>query len=79
MIAIDVREVQRDLPSCLSRIRAGDTVVILEDNTPVAEIRAVTPPAQQWRPAGLAAGEFTVPDDFDAPLPEVVIEEFEGK
>ena len=31
------------------------------------------------RPFGLCAGEFTVPDDFDDPLPEHLIEEFEGK
>ena len=31
------------------------------------------------RPFGLCVGEFTVPDDFDDPLPEHVIEEFEGK
>lgn len=31
------------------------------------------------RPFGLCAGEFTVPDDFDSPLPDYVIEEFEGR
>ena len=31
------------------------------------------------RPFGLCAGEFTVPDDFDDPLPEHLIEEFEGR
>jgi Protein of unknown function (DUF2281) len=29
------------------------------------------------RPAGLCAGEFTVPDDFDAPLPEEILQSFE--
>jgi hypothetical protein len=27
----------------------------------------------------LCAGEFTVPDDFDAPLPEYLLSAFEGK
>jgi hypothetical protein len=31
------------------------------------------------RPIGLAKGEFTVPDDFNAPLPEDVLRSFEGK
>ncbi len=31
------------------------------------------------RPFGLAEGEFTVPDDFDAPLPEDILLLFEGK
>ncbi len=31
------------------------------------------------RPVGLAAGEFTVPDNFDDPLPEEIIRGFEGR
>ncbi len=31
------------------------------------------------RPFGLCKGEFHVPDDFDSPLPDYIIEEFEGK
>jgi len=30
------------------------------------------------RPFGLCKGEFHVPDDFDAPLPENIVKEFEG-
>jgi hypothetical protein len=31
------------------------------------------------RPIGLAKGQFTVPDDFNAPLPEDILQAFEGK
>jgi len=34
--------------------------------------------SDQLRPYGLCVGEFTVPQDFDAPLPEDVITSFEG-
>ena len=37
------------------------------------------PPLAQPRPIGLAKGLFTVPDDFNAPLPEEVLQAFEGK
>jgi hypothetical protein len=30
------------------------------------------------RPHGLCAGEFTLPDDFDAPLPEDILQSFEN-
>jgi hypothetical protein len=33
----------------------------------------------QLRPIGLAKGEFTVPEDFNTPLPEDVLRTFEGK
>ena len=32
----------------------------------------------QQRPYALCANEFYVPDDFDSPLPEEIIKEFEG-
>ncbi|WP_309707254.1 hypothetical protein [Armatimonas sp.] len=31
------------------------------------------------RPYGLCAGEFVVPKDFDAPLPDEILDAFEGK
>ena len=34
---------------------------------------------REARPIGLAKGQFTVPDDFNAPLPEEVLRAFEGK
>jgi hypothetical protein len=33
----------------------------------------------QLRPFGLAKGEFVVPDDFNSPLPEEILRDFEGK
>jgi len=37
------------------------------------------PPLSQPRPIGLAKSQFTVPDDFNAPLPEDVLQTFEDK
>ena len=36
-------------------------------------------PLPQLRPIGLAKGQFTVPEDFNAPLPEDMVQAFEGK
>jgi hypothetical protein len=36
-------------------------------------------PADGQRPYGLCAGEFVVPDDFDDPLPDFLLDAFEGK
>jgi hypothetical protein len=43
----------------------------------LAEIRPIATIGQFLRPFGLGAGDFSVPDDFDAPLPEHIIKEFE--
>jgi hypothetical protein len=37
----------------------------------------ITIETKQPRPFGLCAGEFTVPDDFDEPLPEEILSAFE--
>ncbi|MBM3861413.1 MAG: hypothetical protein FJ395_17435 [Verrucomicrobia bacterium] len=36
-------------------------------------------PLSQPRPIGLAQGQFAVPSDFNAPLPEDVLQTFECK
>ncbi|NES77814.1 MULTISPECIES: type II toxin-antitoxin system Phd/YefM family antitoxin [Okeania] len=59
-------------------VEEGKTVVIIRYEQASAEIRTIAN-SKQLRPFGLCAGEFTVPDDFDAPLPEDILNAFEGK
>jgi antitoxin (DNA-binding transcriptional repressor) of toxin-antitoxin stability system len=66
---ITVHEIQHDLINWLQRVKAGETLVILEENKPVAEIKPVTQNGGELRPYGLCAGEFTVPENFNDPLP----------
>jgi hypothetical protein len=44
----------------------------------VANISAKTTIATEPRPFGLCAGQFTVPADYDRPLPDDILNEFEG-
>ena len=78
MVQVSVEEIQRDLPAYLQRVEAGETLVVVRAGQPVAEIKPVDPGAKKLRPLGLCAGEFTVPEDFDAPLPEDILNAFEG-
>ena len=79
MIQVAVDRIKQDLPAYLQRVKAGETVVIVKAGKPMAEIKPVVSVHEVQRPYGLCAGEFTVPDDFDSPLPEHIIQEFEGK
>lgn len=54
----------------------GYVVEVVEECT---EIKPVTMAKPSPRPFGLAAGEFTVPSDFDEPLPEETRKYFHGK
>ena len=79
MNQVSIDEMKRDLPGFLHRIEAGETLVIVKAGKPVAEIKPITSNTKRSRPFGLCAGEFTVPEDFDAPLPENIIRDFEGR
>jgi antitoxin (DNA-binding transcriptional repressor) of toxin-antitoxin stability system len=79
MSTISVHDILRDPLGCLRRVEDGETLVVLRDERPVAEIKPIPARAQQLRPFGLCVGQFTVPDDFDQPLPDEILKEFEGR
>lgn len=79
MSQVSIDEMKHDLTSFLHRIEAGETMVIVKAGKPVAEIKPISSTTKKARPFGLCAGEFTVPEDFDAPLPEHMIADFEGR
>ena len=67
-----IRILAEDLDT-LENIHLTET---LKNQNPPKE---VTPKIKKLRPFGLCAGEFIVPEDFDAPLPEEILNAFEGK
>ncbi len=78
MSTISVQDIQRNPLAFLRRLEAGEAFVVVRDQRPLAEVRPLTTAATQPRPFGLCAGRFTVPTDFDQPLPDDVLKEFEG-
>jgi antitoxin (DNA-binding transcriptional repressor) of toxin-antitoxin stability system len=78
MLNVTIDEIQRDPLKYLQQVEAGETLVIVRSDKPIAELRPIAN-SRQLRPFGLCAGEFIVPDDFDAPLPEDLLSAFEGK
>ena len=78
MLNVTIDEIQRDPLKYLRQVEAGETFVILQADKPIAELRPVSSKSKQLRPFGLCAGEFTVPEDFDTPLPEEILNAFEG-
>ena len=79
MVQVSIDEIKRDLPTYLQRVEDGEVLVIIKAGKPMAEIKPAHSLPAPPRPYGLCAGEFTVPDDFDAPLPEDIVREFEGQ
>jgi len=83
MTTISIDEIQNDVRRYFDRVQAGETLLVTRLGQPVAEIIPVTPNLEDRdltpRPYGLAKGEFVVPDDFDDPLPEDILRDFEGR
>lgn len=78
MGTVSFQELERDPDALLDRVEAGEHLVVIRDGRPVAELRPVSATRPSPRPFGLCAGLFTVPDDFDAPLPDGDPAGFEG-
>ncbi|MEO7720019.1 MAG: type II toxin-antitoxin system Phd/YefM family antitoxin [Capsulimonas sp.] len=77
---LSIEEFKSDPAAYLHRAQAGEAFIVLEagrqiaEITPIVEVKPVS--TQARRPFGLCAGEFTVPKDFDAPLPDDILQGF---
>ncbi|MDB5291576.1 MAG: hypothetical protein JWL69_2817 [Phycisphaerales bacterium] len=80
MSSVSLQELLRDGAALLDRVEAGEHLLVVRGGRAVAELRPVATVTRNVpRPFGLAAGKFTVPDDFDSPLPDDILREFEGR
>lgn len=71
---VNIHEAKTHLSKLLARVGAGEEIIIAKAGKPVARL---VPVAKQHRVPGSAKGKIIVADDFNAPLPETVMEEFE--
>ena len=76
MTTVNMYDAKTHFSKLIARVEAGEEVVIARDGHPVARIVAFQP-AVSKRIAGRDRGLFSVPDDFDAPLPADVLADFE--
>jgi prevent-host-death family protein len=77
MIMVNIFEMKAKLSEYLEAVGRGERVVICKRNRPVAELRAVAEQPSVRR-LGAAAGAVTIPPAFFEPLPDDLLEAFEG-
>ncbi len=75
MTTVGVHEAKTTLSQLLKRVAAGEEIVISNAGRPVARLVAV--PGETPRELGFDRGLVVVPDDFDAPLPDELLDLFE--
>lgn len=64
---VGVHEAKTQLSRLIERVQLGEEVVITRRGQEVARL---VPPRSGRRTFGMDEGSFSVPDDFDAPLPD---------
>jgi prevent-host-death family protein len=78
MRTVNVHEAKTHLSRLLDDVGEGEEVVIAKAGKPVARLVPFRS-RRARRKLGVLAGRFSVPHDFDAPLPDAVLSEFEGR
>jgi prevent-host-death family protein len=78
MIKINIHEAKANLSRYLKRLSHGETIILCKRNVPIAEIRPLAPERTAKRPLGLARG-VEVPSSFFDPLPDDVLDGFDGQ
>jgi prevent-host-death family protein len=77
MSQVNVHEAKTHLSKLLTRVAAGEEIVISKAGKPIARLVPWSENTKRRTP-GLDRGLLQVPDDFDAPLPPEVLEGFES-
>jgi prevent-host-death family protein len=78
METVNIHQAKTNLSRLLSLVEMGEEVIIANRGVPVAKLIPYRENPKKTRPLGAGRGLFTVPDDFDAPLPEEILKDFEG-
>jgi prevent-host-death family protein len=72
---VSVKDAKNQFSDLLNRIAIGEEVIITDKGEPVAKLvpmPATTKKKRRKFKFGSAKGEFTVPDDFNDPLPKEI-------
>lgn len=74
---VNVHEAKTHLSRLLTRVMGGEEIIIAKAGKPVARLVPVEQAPKERNP-GSAAGRILIAPDFEAPLPDQILESFEG-
>lgn len=75
-VQVNIHEAKTHLSKLLDRVKEGEEIIIAKAGKPIARlVPMVERPSR--RVPGRAKGRVTIAPDFDAPLPEPILEAFE--
>jgi antitoxin (DNA-binding transcriptional repressor) of toxin-antitoxin stability system len=78
MRTVNIHAAKTQLSRLVDAAAAGEEIIIAKSGKPLARL-GLLHGGRRKRRLGVLAGKLRVPEDFDAPLPDEVIEAFEGR
>jgi prevent-host-death family protein len=79
MQTFNVHAAKTHFSRLIDEVAAGEEIVIAKAGKPVAKLVPLAPVERRRRRLGVLAGKAVVPQDFDAPLPDDVLDTFEER
>ena len=76
---VNIYEAKSKLSKLVDLASSGTDVVIARAGKPVARLTALQSKEKRKYTLGLLEGKGWIADDFDAPLPDEILAQFEGR
>lgn len=74
-VQVNIYEAKSKFSKLISQAMAGEEIIIAKSGKPVARLIPFEKPPQDRKP-GSAKGKIIIANDFEAPLPADILEEF---
>jgi prevent-host-death family protein len=78
MRTVNIHAAKTQLSRLVAEAASGEEIVIAKAGKPVARLVPLAAARPKRRLGGLA-GKVRIPEDFDAPLPDDLLDAFEGR
>ena len=75
---VNIHEAKTHLSKLLNRVIAGEEILIGKAGKPIAKIVPIEHKKTERKP-GSAKGKIWIAADFNAPLPDEILDAFEGR
>ncbi len=78
MITVNIHQAKTHFSKFIDAVMHGDEVIIAKAGKPVARLVSIVAVKPKRKPGGLK-GKIKIARDFNAPLPDDLLRQFEGK
>ena len=78
MTTVNIHEAKTNFSKLVDAAMHGEEIIIAKAGKPAAKLVPISPIKPKRKPGALK-GKIKIADDFDAPLPSKLLDQFEGK